>query len=308
MSTNQVGNFWPFAGKVIVLHTLTYIFFGIIFFHVNDYASTFGVAEGAEHMRPTTSRWVYLGPLFQPIRGLLYAIALFPFRKTILEMRRGWLALWILLLVVGIFSTSGPNTGSIEGIVYTRTPILVHLRFSAEIYLQTLAFAWLLVAWDRKRAANTEGSGAASQGPLQDVLKGLAVGIGSMVSFGIIGVIAAGVSDVPLEQLSKQTASQVLGWTLALLNVGAAVSLGRRRVRPPFVDRRTVVGTVLGINLALPLVSSFLLPDTGIARWTVVLNLIPAAVVYGLIQLIWRPVAISPPLVSRTIDRDARHV
>jgi hypothetical protein len=289
MSTNQVGSFWRFAGKVIVVHTLTYVFFGIIFFHVNEYASTFGVAEGAKQMRPTTSIWVYLGPLFQPIRGLLYAIALFPFRDTILDMKRGWLTLWVLLLVVGILSTSGPNPGSIEGIVYTRTPILVHLRYSAEVYLQTLAFAWLLVRWERKRVVGADGSGVSSPGVLPDVLKGLAVGVGSIVGFGIVGVIVAKVSGVTLEQLSKQPTSQTLGWTLALMNTVAAVYLGRRRVRPRFVDRRTIAGTSLGINLVLPFVLSFMLPATDVPRWTMVLNLIPATVSYGVILLLWRP-------------------
>ena len=241
-------------------------------------------------MRPTTSIWVYLGPLFQPVRGLLYAIALFPFRSTILEMKRGWLALWVLILVVGILSTSGPNPGSLEGIVYTHIPILVHLRYSAEVYLQTLSFAWLLVRWERRRVVSAEGSGVASPGLMPDVMKGLAVGVGSTLGFGIAGVILAGITDVSLKQLSELPTSQVLGWSLTLMNMGASVYLGRRRVRPPFVGPRTIAGTALGINLVLPFVLSLLFPATGIPRWTMVLNLIPAAVCCGLVLLLWRPV------------------
>jgi hypothetical protein len=280
--------FWPFAGKVIVLHTLTYILFGIIFFHVNDYASTMGVAEGSEHMRRTTSLWVYMGPLFQPIRGLLYAIALFPFRRILLEQKHGWLALWGLLMVVGILSTSGPNPGSIEGIVYTRVPLLVHLRYSAEVYLQTLSFAWLLVRWDKSSTRRAEQPLGAPAGIGSDILKSLGSGLAALVGFVLVGAFSAWMIGVSMTELSRQPAAAVLGWALPLLNMIAAFYLGRRRARGD-ASLGAAVGTLIGVNLIVPMVTGFLLTPSAAPGAMLLLNLLPAAIVYAAILLFWRP-------------------
>ena len=40
MSAKPAASFWPFVGKVIVLHRLAYVFFGILLLHVNLYPST----------------------------------------------------------------------------------------------------------------------------------------------------------------------------------------------------------------------------------------------------------------------------
>jgi hypothetical protein len=287
MSLKPPKTFWPFAGKVIVLHTLTYIFFGIIFFHVNDYASTMGVAEGSEHMRPTTSIWIYMGPLFQPIRGLLYAIALFPFRRTLLELKHGWLALWGLLMVVGILSTSGPNPGSIEGIVYTRVPLLVHLRYSAEVYLQTLSFAWLLVRWD-KASARTAELPSGTPGIGSDIFKSLGTGAASLVGFILVGAISAAIIGVSMTELSREPAAAVLGWALPLLNTIAAFYLGRRRARGvPFT--RTAIAALISVNLVVPMLTGFFLSPSEAPGGALLLNLLPASIVYASILLFWRP-------------------
>ena len=53
-------------------------------------------------MRPTTDPVVMAGPLFQPIRGLIFGALLFMLRETFFATRWGWLRLWLVLVVVGI--------------------------------------------------------------------------------------------------------------------------------------------------------------------------------------------------------------
>ena len=45
----------------------------------------------AGYMRPTTDRWVMAGPLFQPIRGVVFALAFYPLRSVLFGRKNGWL-------------------------------------------------------------------------------------------------------------------------------------------------------------------------------------------------------------------------
>jgi hypothetical protein len=87
------------------------------------------------------------GPLFQPIRGLLFGGILYFLREPFFQRRRGWLLLWGTLVVIGIISTYGAAPGSLEGMVYTTLPIGFHLRGLPETLLQTLLFSALLFYW-----------------------------------------------------------------------------------------------------------------------------------------------------------------
>ncbi|HKZ89344.1 MAG TPA: hypothetical protein VJ300_03700 [Thermoplasmata archaeon] len=52
-----------------------------------------------------------------------------------------------------MFAPSGAVPGSIEGLVYTKLPLWFRAISLPEILLQTQAFSWLLVRWDRRTAA-----------------------------------------------------------------------------------------------------------------------------------------------------------
>jgi hypothetical protein len=54
-------------------------------------------------MRPTSDRWVMAGPLFQPVRGVVFALAFYPFRDVLFAERGGWLRMWWLLVALGTF-------------------------------------------------------------------------------------------------------------------------------------------------------------------------------------------------------------
>ena len=68
-------------------------------------------------------------------------------RDALFARRRGWLVTRVVLLVVGVVNTSGPVTGSIEGLLYTTLPLQVHLRGLPEVLLQTFLLSVVLHHW-----------------------------------------------------------------------------------------------------------------------------------------------------------------
>jgi hypothetical protein len=107
-----------FSFRITACHMVTYMVAGIAAYTIMDYPSRF--AEECSIMIPTDSARVALGPALQVVRGLIFAVALFPFRRVILDEERGWLKLWGLFLGLAILSTAGPAPGSVEGLIYTR--------------------------------------------------------------------------------------------------------------------------------------------------------------------------------------------
>jgi hypothetical protein len=121
----------------------------VLAYSLLDYRTLFQTEGLSCLMRPISSRWVAAGPALQVFRGLIFALALYPFRSIFLGGRHGWLKLWGLLAGLAIFSTAGPAPGSVEGLIYTKIPIRTQLLGLPEVLLQTLAFSLLLLAWHR---------------------------------------------------------------------------------------------------------------------------------------------------------------
>jgi hypothetical protein len=140
-------SFATLALKTIVVHSITYFLCGIVAFYGLDYAHKFAEPGVREVMRQTSEPIVMAGPLFQPIRGLLFAIALYPIRSAIFGRKHGWLAMWLLLLILGILNTFGPSSGSIEGMVYTTIPILSQISGLSEVVSQSLLLSIILCYW-----------------------------------------------------------------------------------------------------------------------------------------------------------------
>jgi hypothetical protein len=135
------------AAKTIVVHTATYFVVGLLALTLLDYGALFAEPQLRSWMRQTDDPIVALGPALQPLRGLLFAIAFYPLREALFGRRRGWLALWLVLVIVGIFSTFGPSPGSIEGLIYTTLPVGRQLGGLGEVLLQSLLLATILCAW-----------------------------------------------------------------------------------------------------------------------------------------------------------------
>ncbi len=75
MNKERFQEFIPFATKVIVVHCLTYFVFGLIMSNLLNYAEIFQREVIRDFMLPINSNTL-VGVLVQPVRGLLFAIAL----------------------------------------------------------------------------------------------------------------------------------------------------------------------------------------------------------------------------------------
>lgn len=133
------------AVKTAVCHTLTYVLMGVLAAHFLNYAAVMSRPESG--MRPITDPWVMAGPLFQPIRGLLFASVFYPLRACLFGRNKGWLLLAWMLVALGFLGTFGPVSGSLEGMIYTPVPLLSQLRGWWEVVPQALLLATLLCYW-----------------------------------------------------------------------------------------------------------------------------------------------------------------
>jgi hypothetical protein len=73
--------------KSLVLHTMTYFLAGLLASNVFNYAGLFAMPAMSGFMRPYNSVWVMLGPLFQPLRGILFALAFYPLRENLFNRK-----------------------------------------------------------------------------------------------------------------------------------------------------------------------------------------------------------------------------
>jgi hypothetical protein len=133
--------------KSAVLHTVTYFLAGLVAANVFNYEGLFAIPSMAGFMRPYEDVWVMLGPLFQPLRGMLFALALYPLWSNLFNRKYGWLVIWWLLVAIGILSTYGPTPGSIEGLLYTQVPLAAHLRGLPEVLVQSFVYSLVLFYW-----------------------------------------------------------------------------------------------------------------------------------------------------------------
>ena len=132
--------------KAIVTHTVTYFIMGLLASTILDYTRFFAESSLNLMMRQTNDPWVMLGPLFQPIRGVLFGIVFYLLRESFFGKKNGWLLMWTVL-VVGIIGTFGPAPGSLEGMLYTVFPLSIHLRGLPEGLLQSLFLSLILFYW-----------------------------------------------------------------------------------------------------------------------------------------------------------------
>lgn len=163
--------------KTIVTHTVTYFVMGLLASALLDYTRFFAESSLNLMMRQTSDPWVMVGPLFQPIRGILFGLVFYLLREPFFGKKNGWLVMWIVLVVVGIIGTFGPTPGSLEGMLYTVFPVWVHLRGLPEVLLQSLFLSLILFYWVNHR-----------QGRWLSWLMGIAFLI--LMSFPILGLLA----------------------------------------------------------------------------------------------------------------------
>jgi hypothetical protein len=127
----------------MVSHTLTYFLMGALAAHFLTDAESMAAPILACARLPIHGH----GPLFQPLRGLVFALVFYPLRECLFGRKNGWLLMAWMLIALGILSTFGPASGSIEGMIYTPVPIRFQLRGWVEVVPQALLLSALLCYW-----------------------------------------------------------------------------------------------------------------------------------------------------------------
>jgi hypothetical protein len=151
-------SFLSVVTKTTLVHTVSYFVIGLLSFLFLDYGARYADPAVAVALRQTNHPLVTAGPLFQVLRGVLFGIAFYALRDLIFSKRRGWMTLWLVLLIVGVFSPFSAAPGSIEGFVYSTLPAWFHLMSLPELIVQSLLLASLtyyLVNHTEKRWLST---------------------------------------------------------------------------------------------------------------------------------------------------------
>jgi hypothetical protein len=185
-----------FALRVIIAHTLTYFIFGMIMSNVFDYGELFKREIVRDYMLTIGDHNVLAGPFLQPVRGLIFAIGLWPLRTLLIEKKRGWLILWGLLVTIGILSTPAASPGSIEGMLYTRLPMWYHLIGYPEIMLQTLVFSIWLVGWERQSVQSREAAGMKENPLAPEIVKAVMTACFAYLGYAVGGLLLALVANI----------------------------------------------------------------------------------------------------------------
>lgn len=140
-------SFTSIAFKATVVHTVTYFVIGLLSFALLDYTTKYADPAVAVVYRQMGDPMIAAGPLFQVLRGFLFGIAFYAARGAFFASPRGWLSLWLVLMVVGIFAPFGAAPGSVEGFVYSKLPVWFHLITLPELIVQSFLLAVLTHYW-----------------------------------------------------------------------------------------------------------------------------------------------------------------
>lgn len=135
--------------KTVIAHTITYMFMGIIAYNLLDYQEAFSGPIMGVLMKPIDSVAITIGPLLQPIRGVVFALAFYPLRSSLFHRKYDWLITGWLLTALGILGTFGPAPASIEGMIYTRLPLIEQMIGWVEVIPQAFLLAGVLCYWIR---------------------------------------------------------------------------------------------------------------------------------------------------------------
>jgi hypothetical protein len=142
---NPKPGFVGLAVKTMICHTLTYLVMGALAAYFLNYGAA--LARPDSGMRHMDDPWVMAGPLFQPVRGLVFALVFYFLRPCLFGRKNGWMVMSWMLIALGILGTFGPASGSLEAMIYTTVPIRGQLRGWVEVVPQAILLSALLCYW-----------------------------------------------------------------------------------------------------------------------------------------------------------------
>lgn len=141
---------FKFIIKITAVHVLTYMICGIMAMFLFNYSSS--ISELG--MRDTHSLIVGLAPLFQIIRGCLFGLVFWLIKDTWMSRKNGWIIMWLLILILGVFNTPATSPGSIEYFIYYEIAPgtwMIELKGMIEILIQTFLFSILSFHFSKPR-------------------------------------------------------------------------------------------------------------------------------------------------------------
>jgi hypothetical protein len=301
-SRNDGKAFLGFGLRVIVAHMLTYFVFGMIFSNVFNYGEIFKREIIRDYMIPMDQHNIVLGPFLQPIRGLIFAIGLWPLRGLLIERKRGWLILWGLLVTIGILSTPAASPGSIEGFLYTKIPMWYHLMGYPEIVLQTFVFSIWLVWWERQASGNRETVMKKEHSLVTEIVKAVTLACFAYIGYAVVGILLAllanaraaetGTGGVDFEAAGADFRMQLMFVIAFLVNTVVVFWIARR-----WQTHRIALGVAFllfwFVDAAVPWLYQTLVFGTSFLPTVILLGLLPAAVIALSIRMNYRQFAIS---------------
>lgn len=148
------SNFIKFSMRFTLVHTATYLVFGVLFMLISGYFDYFQKDPLFNQvMRGSDELIVRMAVLIQLFRGFLIALAVYPFRVIILESKKGFLKLFLLLFLLTSICSVITGPGSIEGFIYTKFKF-DPLIGVPEITIQMFVFSYLFCLWERRTKKN----------------------------------------------------------------------------------------------------------------------------------------------------------
>jgi len=134
-----------------IVHVIIYIFIALIFQNYLNYNEQFTSSVLYNNFRNIDSNIIRFAPLFQIGRGVFIGLIIYPIYNCIIGVKYGWLRLFALLWGLSLIGSVAATPGSIEGFIYTKTPLIEHLLGLPEVTLQTMLFSLIFVKWEKRR-------------------------------------------------------------------------------------------------------------------------------------------------------------
>jgi hypothetical protein len=290
MNENGFKAFLRFSVKVIVTHTVTYFIFGLVMSNVFHYERLFQQDIIKDFMRPIDSPYVFAGPFLQPIRGLLFAIGLWPIRNFILGKKNGWLIVWNIFVTFGILSTPAAAPCSIEGVIYSKLPLWYHLIGLPEIMLQTLIFSLALVWWEKRQYQ--EGREAAERRAtplLSEIMKAVMTGCFAYIGYAIGGLLSAALAgiEVDMDAAAGDLKTQMMFVVAFVVNTIVVFFISRQWLKGK-ISIWLIFVLFWGIDAVVPLLYQLLVFGESSLPIVLLLGFFPAVIIAVSIYLNYR--------------------
>jgi len=137
--------------RFTLFHVIIYLLVGSLFYEISGYEEALATMEAFELWRPLESLGMVMAVFLGQIgRGALLALLLFAFYSTYMSRHNGWLLLFGLLFGLKVFPALFTPFESLGEAVAEAAVGL------PEILAQTLVFALVFYAWEKRRSRKKE--------------------------------------------------------------------------------------------------------------------------------------------------------